>query len=53
VDKARSRESGGTGLGLAIARHMVESQGGTIRAESELNAGSNFLVTLPKAHVTP
>jgi two-component system phosphate regulon sensor histidine kinase PhoR len=49
VDKARSRESGGTGLGLAIARHMVESQGGTIRAESELNGGSNFLVVLPKA----
>jgi len=48
VDKARSRESGGTGLGLAIARHMVEMQGGTIRAESELNAGSTFLVTLPK-----
>jgi two-component system phosphate regulon sensor histidine kinase PhoR len=51
VDKARSRESGGTGLGLSIARHMVESQGGTIRAESELNAGSNFLVTLPKRQV--
>jgi two-component system phosphate regulon sensor histidine kinase PhoR len=49
VDKARSRESGGTGLGLAIARRMVESQGGTIRAESELNAGSTFLVTLPSA----
>jgi two-component system phosphate regulon sensor histidine kinase PhoR len=49
VDKARSRESGGTGLGLAIARHMVEAQGGTIRAESELNQGSNFLVTLPRA----
>lgn len=49
VDKARSRESGGTGLGLAIAKRMVESQGGTIRAESELNAGSNFLVTLPAA----
>ena len=48
VDKARSRESGGTGLGLAIARHMVESHGGTIRAESELNQGCNFLVTLPK-----
>jgi two-component system, OmpR family, phosphate regulon sensor histidine kinase PhoR len=52
VDKARSRESGGTGLGLAIARHMVESQGGTIRAESELNVGSSFLVTLPKAPLT-
>ena len=49
VDKARSRESGGTGLGLSIARHMVELQGGTIRAESELNAGSNFLMVLPRA----
>ncbi len=49
VDKARSRESGGTGLGLAIARHVVQSQGGTIRAESELNAGSKFIFTLPKA----
>ncbi len=49
VDKARSRESGGTGLGLAIVKHMVQVQGGWIRAESELNAGSNFLFTLPKA----
>ncbi len=49
VDKTRSRESGGTGLGLAIARHMVQSQGGTIRAESTLGNGSTFLFTLPKA----
>nr|WP_218623864.1 ATP-binding protein [Granulicella sp. dw_53] len=49
VDKARSRESGGTGLGLAIAQHVVQSQGGTIRAESELNAGSTFIFTLPRA----
>ena len=49
VDKARSRESGGTGLGLAIARHMVQTHGGSIRAESELNAGSTFIFTLPKA----
>jgi two-component system phosphate regulon sensor histidine kinase PhoR len=49
VDKARSRESGGTGLGLTIAQHMVQAQGGWIRVESELNAGSNFLFTLPKA----
>ncbi len=52
VDKARSRESGGTGLGLAIARHMVESQGGTIRAESELNSGSTFIFMLPVAAQT-
>ncbi len=49
VDKTRSRESGGTGLGLAIARHVVQSQGGAIWAESELNGGSTFLFTLPKA----
>lgn len=49
VDKARSRESGGTGLGLAIAKHIVLAHGGAIRAESELNHGSTFLFTLPKA----
>jgi two-component system phosphate regulon sensor histidine kinase PhoR len=47
VDKARSRESGGTGLGLAIARRLVESQGGRIWCESELNKGSVFSFTLP------
>ncbi len=49
VDKARSRESGGTGLGLAIARHVVELQGGSVHAESELGFGTNFLVRLPCA----
>jgi two-component system phosphate regulon sensor histidine kinase PhoR len=49
VDKARSRESGGTGLGLAIALHVIQTQGGTIHAESELNAGSTFIFTLPRA----
>lgn len=49
VDKARSRESGGTGLGLAIARHMIQTHGGTIHAESELNVGSTFVFTLPRA----
>jgi two-component system phosphate regulon sensor histidine kinase PhoR len=52
VDKARSRESGGTGLGLAIAQHMVQAQGGTIRAESELNRGSEFIFRLPAARTT-
>lgn len=49
VDKARSRESGGTGLGLAIARHTVQAHRGTIRVESEMNAGCTFLFTLPRA----
>ena len=51
VDKARSRESGGTGLGLAIARRLVESQGGRIWCESELNKGSIFSFTLPRTAV--
>ena len=51
VDKARSRESGGTGLGLAIAHRVVQAHGGTIRAESILNAGSTFIFTLPKSHL--
>lgn len=49
VDKARSRASGGTGLGLSIARHMVQAQGGSIRAESQINQGTTFVFTLPLA----
>jgi two-component system phosphate regulon sensor histidine kinase PhoR len=52
VDKARSRESGGTGLGLAIAKHIVLAHLGVIRAESELNHGSEFSFTLPFAKET-
>jgi len=51
VDKARSRESGGTGLGLAIVKHIVLAHAGTIRAESEMGAGSTFLFTLPLAPI--
>ncbi len=39
--------SGGFGLGLAICREIVESVGGTIRAESEEGRGSTFYVTVP------
>ena len=48
VDKARSREIGGTGLGLSIVKHLVESMGGRVWAESRINKGSTFFFTLPK-----
>jgi len=47
VDRGRSRELGGTGLGLSIAKHIVESQGGTIRVESRLGVGTRFTIRIP------
>lgn len=46
VDKARSRELGGTGLGLSIVKHIVQSHGGEIWAESELEHGTTLHFTL-------
>ena len=45
----RARTGGGMGLGLSIARHMIESHGGYIWAESEVGEGSTFNFSLPTA----
>ncbi len=42
VDPARSRAEGGTGLGLSIVRHMVDSMGGGITADSALGKGTTI-----------
>jgi signal transduction histidine kinase len=49
VDPSRSREEGGTGLGLSIVRHMVESHGGRVRAESTPREGTTIAAWFPAA----
>ena len=47
VDKGRSRKQGGTGLGLSIVKHIVNFYHGTIRVTSQLDEGTEFVVTIP------
>ena len=47
VDKARSRKMGGTGLGLSIVKELVDVNNGTIDIKSEVNKGTEVIVTLP------
>ena len=47
VDKARSREQGGTGLGLAIAKEIINAHAGEITITSQVNEGTEIVITLP------
>lgn len=37
----------GFGLGLAYVKQIIQAQGGTIRAESEIGVGTTFVIVLP------
>ena len=45
--KGRDLETRGTGLGLAVAKEIINTHGGEIWCESELDTGSTFTFTLP------
>ena len=47
ADKSRSRATGGSGLGLSIVHALVQENGGTLRAESQVGVGSCFTVRFP------
>jgi len=47
ADKARTRLLGGTGLGLSIVKHLVQSHGGSVRAESTYGKGTAIVIRLP------
>ncbi|MCA0377396.1 MAG: HAMP domain-containing protein [Gemmatimonadetes bacterium] len=49
ADPGRSREAGGTGLGLSIVRHLAESHGGRVRAESTRGVGTTIAAWFPDA----
>ena len=46
ADRSRNSETGGEGLGLAIARSITEIHHGKIRAESEADGWTKFIVEL-------
>ena len=48
ADASTSRRHGGLGLGLSIVKNLVESHGGSVRAQSAGEGqGSTFVVALP------
>jgi signal transduction histidine kinase len=51
VDRARVRKGGSSGLGLSIVAEIVEAHRGTVRAVSDPDRGTEFIVTLPSANV--
>ncbi|HEY8793758.1 MAG TPA: PAS domain-containing protein [Gemmatimonadaceae bacterium] len=54
ADSGTARLYGGTGLGLAISRSLCEQMGFTLTVESEVGAGSTFIIGLvPKVACRP
>jgi PAS domain S-box-containing protein len=49
VDDSAERRSEGSGLGLAISRDLARGMGGDLSAESQVDVGSTFTLTLPRA----
>ncbi len=48
ADKSRNRLTGGAGIGLAISKAIIEAHKGKIQVHSELDKGTEFIVSIPK-----
>lgn len=47
-DMKRNHGIEGTGIGLSIVKHLVNLMNGKITVQSELNVGSEFILTIPQ-----
>ncbi len=47
IEGAKSRTHEGTGIGLALTHELVRLHGGSIRAESQIGAGTRFILRIP------
>jgi signal transduction histidine kinase len=47
IKNAKTRSISGSGLGLSITKKIVDTYDGDIKAESEPDKGSKFIVSLP------
>ena len=47
VDESRSKSTGGIGVGLTIVKSVVDLHNGTIEVKSQVDKGTEFIITLP------
>ncbi len=48
IDKSRHKAVEGTGLGLSIVKHSIMYHKGSIKVNSAVGRGTNFIIKLPK-----
>lgn len=48
ADDLYTRNHEGSGIGLSLVKAFIEAHGGTITVKSEVNRGSEFIISLPK-----
>ncbi|KRQ86749.1 Sensor histidine kinase YycG [Caloramator mitchellensis] len=48
ADESRNRDTGGAGIGLSITKSIIDMHKGSIKVNSKINQGSEFIIELPQ-----